>query len=81
MLGRDEIFGLVHPYNDVHTLGIYNAGKMLQDCGYKVFYADELVSMILNKEADLSDMAKKMKEIADRRYRWEIISKKYSKLY
>lgn len=50
----------------------------------KAFYfrnADDLVSMILNKEADLSDMAKKMKEIADRRYRWEIISKKYSKLY
>ena len=49
MLGRDEIFGLVHPYNDVHTLGIYNAGKMLQDCGYKVFYADEQLSKAIEE--------------------------------
>lgn len=50
----------------------------------KSFYfknADELVSVVLTKESEYEDMANKMKEIADRRYRWEIISNKYSKLY
>ncbi len=65
MLGRDEIFGLVHPYNDVHTLGTYNAGKILQDCGYKVFYADELVSRAIeeiNRNDNVQVLVKWIKE-------------------
>lgn len=49
MLEKDEIFGLIHPYNDVHTLGIYNAGKILQDCGYTVYYADEHLSKAIEE--------------------------------
>lgn len=65
MLGKDEVFGLVHPFNDVHTLGIYNAGKMLQDCGYKVYYADEQLSKAIeeiNRNDNVQILVKWIKE-------------------
>lgn len=43
--------------------------------------AKSLADMIVNKEPQFTQVAKDMKEIADRRYRWEVIAKKYSELY
>ena len=43
--------------------------------------ADELQTIVNTKENEFADVAAMMKETADRRYRWEIISKKYSELY
>lgn len=49
----------------------------------KAFYFKDVQSLqeIVNKNDNLEYVASKMKEVADRRYRWEIISKKYSELY
>ncbi|MDR2010386.1 MAG: hypothetical protein LBQ22_07885 [Bacteroidales bacterium] len=41
---NNEIFGLIRPYNDVHSLGISSVGKILEDCGYKVIYGDIMIS-------------------------------------
>jgi len=41
---KNEIFGLVHPSIDVHTLGITYAAKLLESCGYKVFIGGASVS-------------------------------------
>lgn len=50
----------------------------------KAFYfkdAADLQSVVKNKESEFPTVAKAMKEIADKRYRWEIISKKYVELF
>ncbi len=50
----------------------------------RAFYfkdATDLRAVVENKEKEYEGVAAQMKEIADRRYRWEIISKKYSDLY
>lgn len=43
--------------------------------------SDSLVEIIKNEGPRYAQIAYKMKEIADRRYRWEVISKKYANLY
>lgn len=43
--------------------------------------ASSLVDIIINEEKHFADVAKEMKEIADRRYRWGVISQKYCELY
>jgi glycosyltransferase involved in cell wall biosynthesis len=50
----------------------------------KAFYfkdAYDLQNVVNTKEIEFTAIAKEMKEIADRRYRWEIISNKYCELY
>ena len=50
----------------------------------KAFYfkdTAELKNVVKNRENQYLEVAAKMKETADRRYRWEIISKKYCELY
>lgn len=50
----------------------------------KAFYfkdAQELQQIVSKKGNEFMDVAAKMKETADRRYRWEVISKKYCELY
>ena len=43
-LSIDDRFGFIRPEIDAHTLGISNIGKLLEDCGYKVFNGDTKVS-------------------------------------
>lgn len=50
----------------------------------KSFYfktAKELENVVKTKEMQFADVALEMKEIAEKRYRWDIISKKYCELY
>jgi len=35
-----DVFGLVRPDVDVHTLGVSTVGKLLSDCGYRVHIGD-----------------------------------------
>lgn len=43
--------------------------------------SDELIKILINiTDSEINSLGIKMKEIADRRYSWEIISNKYSKL-
>lgn len=43
--------------------------------------SDSLIEIIENGEPQFAQIANVMKEIADRRYRWEVISIKYANLY
>lgn len=49
----------------------------------KAFYFKDVKSLqeIINNNGDLELVASKMKEVANRRYRWEVISKKYVELF
>jgi hypothetical protein len=42
-----RIFGLVRPYNDIHSLGIATVGKLLEDCGILVVYGGQDVAKAL----------------------------------
>lgn len=37
---KDEIFGLIRPDIDAHTLGVSAAGNLLKECGYRVITSD-----------------------------------------
>jgi len=39
-VNKDDIFGLIHPGNDAHTLGISAVANLLEDWGYKVYIGD-----------------------------------------
>jgi hypothetical protein len=43
-----EIFGLIKPKVDAHTLGIHSAAQLLQECGYEVVLAEENIESALN---------------------------------
>lgn len=52
-----EVFGLVHPHHDVHTMGVNNVAKLINDCGYKAIIGDSPVSQALahiNKLGNIS---------------------------
>lgn len=55
-LRRDEVFGLIHPAVDAHTLGISSVGQLLQDCGYSVVIADAHVCAAANQPAHLDNV-------------------------
>ena len=35
-LNKKDVFGLIKPLVDVHTMGVYTMANLLRDCGYKV---------------------------------------------
>ncbi len=39
-VNRNDIFGLIHPGNDAHTLGISAVANLLEELGYKAYIAD-----------------------------------------
>lgn len=43
-----EVFGLVRPSSDAHTLGISHLSRLLRDCGYKVVIADRKITDAVN---------------------------------
>lgn len=43
-----EVFGLVRPYVDAHTLGISYMAKLIQECGYRVVIGDRAVTEAVN---------------------------------
>lgn len=55
-LRRDEIFGLIHPAVDAHTLGISSVGQLLEDCGYTVVIADAHVCAAANQPSHLDNI-------------------------
>ncbi|MDW8290827.1 MAG: cobalamin-binding protein [Armatimonadota bacterium] len=55
-LGQDEVFGLIHPAVDAHTLGISSVAQLLQDCGYRVVIADAQVCDAANQPAYLNNV-------------------------
>lgn len=47
-LRSDDVFGLIRPYVDAHSIGLSTVGKLLNDCGLKVVYGDSLISKALD---------------------------------
>ncbi|TVQ81053.1 MAG: cobalamin-binding protein [Bradymonadales bacterium] len=45
---QNDVFGLVRPGIDIHTLGISYLQQLLEDCGVKVVIADELICAAAN---------------------------------
>ena len=44
-----DIFGLVRPENDIHTLGLATVASLLEDCDYTVHSGNaDVVNSILN---------------------------------
>lgn len=46
-VGKEDVFGLLHPAVDVHTLGILSFSQVLDQCGIRSWIADEDVSQDL----------------------------------
>ncbi|MBR4793276.1 MAG: DUF1972 domain-containing protein [Bacteroidaceae bacterium] len=59
---------------------IYNK-KTTEEEAFYFKDAQSLRTVVNDNEALFADCAQKMKEIADRRYRWKVISDKYCQLY
>ena len=51
-LTHDDIFGLVHPAVDVHTLGITAIAQLLEECGYRTAVADAAPCAAFNAAHD-----------------------------
>lgn len=54
---NNDIFGLVRPENDIHTLGISTVSQLLEDCGYRVFIGDAKVARCLNHLSNIDNRA------------------------
>ncbi len=55
-LRGNEVFGLIHPAIDAHTLGISSVAQLLQDCGYSVVNADAHVCSAANQPSHLDNV-------------------------
>ncbi|GIV21748.1 MAG: hypothetical protein KatS3mg023_3499 [Armatimonadota bacterium] len=55
-LRGDEVFGLIHPAIDAHTLGISSVAQLLQECGYTVVIADASVCDAANQPSYLDNI-------------------------
>jgi hypothetical protein len=56
LLKNEEVFGLIHPAIDAHTLGISSVAQLLQDCGYPVVIADAFVCAAANHPSHLDNV-------------------------
>ncbi len=56
LLKNDEVFGLIHPAIDAHTLGISSVAQLLEDCGYSVVIADAFVCAAANHPSHLDNV-------------------------
>lgn len=54
---RNDIFGLIRPANDIHTLGISIVAQILEDCGYRVVIGDAILSNCLNNLSNLDNQS------------------------
>jgi hypothetical protein len=61
----NEVFGLVRPDVDVHTLGIATVGKLLEDCGYRVIYANYEITSAISNISKLDNISLLIKWIID----------------
>lgn len=55
-LRRDEVFGLIRPAVDAHTLGISSVEQLLLECGYAVVVADAAVCEAANQPSLLGNV-------------------------
>lgn len=46
---KENIFALIRPENDIHTLGLTTVKQILEDCGYTVYIGDARVAESVSK--------------------------------
>lgn len=62
---NNEVFGFIRPYNDAHSLGISTIGKLLEECGYNVFYANAEITKAITKISKIENISLLIKWIYD----------------
>lgn len=65
MLEKYETFGLIKTLVDAHTMGVYAAAALLQDCGYHVVVAPPEINEAMDKIASESGRQKILSWIKD----------------
>lgn len=50
---NNNIFALIRPENDIHTLGLTTAKQLLEDCGYTVYIGGAKIAESINKISSL----------------------------
>lgn len=60
-----NIFALIRPENDIHTLGISTVMQLLEDCGYKVLIGNAEIARCLNNITNVNDRSYFKKWIYD----------------
>lgn len=53
----EEIFGLIRPEVDAHTLGVSAVGRLIENCGYKVYYGDTIIAQALSKISKIDNIS------------------------
>jgi hypothetical protein len=53
----NDIFGLIRPDNDIHTLGISSFANIIENCGYKVYIGNEKIAKAISSIAQLDNIA------------------------
>ena len=48
-VNRNDIFGLIRPDNDAHTLGISTVATLIEECGFKVIIGDAGVTAAVSE--------------------------------
>lgn len=56
-INSNEIFGLIRPDIDAHTLGISAVGKLIQDCGIKVVIGNAPISKALSEISKIENIS------------------------
>ncbi len=64
---HNDIFGLIRPEIDVHTLGVSTVGRLLEECGYKVIVGDALVAKAVAQISHIDNISLLKKWILDNR--------------
>lgn len=54
-MDTSEVYGLIKPLVDVHTMGIFTIANLLRDCGYKVCIAGDDVNGALENLTRLNN--------------------------
>jgi hypothetical protein len=54
---RKDVFGLIKPAIDAHTLGIVSVGELIRSCGIRVVIADKKICEAANRPSRADNMA------------------------
>lgn len=55
-INRNEVFGLIRPDNDIHTLGISTVANLIEDCGYKVIIGNAQIANVVAEPSKLNNI-------------------------
>lgn len=54
---NSEIFGLIKPFNDAHSLGISSVAQLLEKCGYKVYIGNQYLSEAVSNISKINNIS------------------------